>query len=189
MTPIKETFIPIHPATNVRMVRSESWMLSEQVSYEYLAKLDSDRLEVKGKAGTMESRKRQLEICMLHKKEIMNWVIRNEFKMPLGHFALWFYTAMPPSWRRWKREEKIYSAHQNTPDLDNYLKQLFDSVMPRKNRMAGEKGTDDRKIFCYASFKVWVPFEEAGMKIIEYGPAEFMEAFKHGHPSYNKKTP
>ena len=78
----------------------------------------------------------------------------------------------------------IYTVHQNTPDLDNYLKQLYDSIMPRKNRLKGEKGIDDRKIYCYAAFKVWVPLEEACIKVIEYDAGEFMEAFKHGYPSY-----
>ncbi len=67
--------------------------------------------------------------------------------------------------------------------LDNYLKQLYDSIMPRKNRLKKEKGIDDRKIFCYAAFKVWVPVEQACIKVVEYNPVEFMECFKYGLPN------
>lgn len=183
MEPIKITIIDILPSTHVRSTKNEGWLLSENVTYEYLRSLDIKRLLIKGKKGTLESRKKQLEIHAAHKQEIQDWAIRNEFKMPLGYSAVWFYVPMPPSWRTKKRAEMIYTVHQNTPDLDNYLKQLYDSIMPRKNRLKKEKGVDDRKIYCYAAFKVWVPLEESCIKIIEYSDIDFMEAFKHGHPS------
>jgi Holliday junction resolvase RusA-like endonuclease len=188
MTPIKETIIDIHPATNVRSTKNEGWLLAESVTYEYLAELDKKRLIEHGKKGTLAARKKQLEITKAHKDEIKAWVIRNGFKMPHGHFAAWFYVPMPASWRPRKRREMIYTVHQNTPDLDNYLKQLYDAIMPRKNRQKKEKGVDDRKIYCYASFKVWVPYDEACMKVIEYDPEEFMEEFKHGHPMYRQAS-
>lgn len=186
MIPTKITTIDIQPSTHVRSTKNEGWLLADSVSYEYLDKLDNERIFKKGKKGTLAARKKQLEIHNAHKKEIRDWAIRNDFKMPLGYFAAWFYVPMPPSWRPKKRAEMIYTVHQNTPDLDNYLKQLYDSIMPRKNRLKKEKGTDDRKIFCYASFKVWVPVEEACIKIIEYNPGDFMEEFKHGNPSYKE---
>ncbi len=186
MTPIKETKIDIHPSTHVRSTKNEGWLLADNVSYEYLERLDEERLADKGKRGTLAARKKQLEIHRAHKQEIQSWAIRNEYKMPLGHAAVWFYVPMPPSWRKKKRREMIYTVHQNTPDLDNYLKQLYDSIMPRKNRAKKEKGVDDRKIYCYASFKVWVPWEEACIKIIEYAERDFMEEFKHGHPKYGR---
>lgn len=184
MIPIKETIIEIHPSTHVRSTKNEGWLLSENVTYEYLQGLDAKRLLTKGKVGTLAARKKQLEVNKAHKDEIKDWVVRNEFKLPLGHTAVWFYVPMPPSWRKKKREEMIYTVHQNTPDLDNYLKQLYDSIMPRKNRLKKEKGIDDRKIFCYAAFKVWVPYEKACIKIIEYNQVDFMKTFQHGHPSY-----
>jgi Holliday junction resolvase RusA-like endonuclease len=184
MVPTKITFIDIHPATSVRSTRNESWLLAKNVTEEYVRSLDQKRLEETGKKGTYESVKRQLEKCWAHKMEIRGWVIRNGYKMPHGHVAIWFYVAMPPSWRKKKCAEMIYTVHQSTPDLDNFIKQLYDSIMPRKNKQKGEKGIDDRKVYNYSAFKVWVPYEEAGMKIVEYDAAEYMEAFKHGHPGY-----
>lgn len=189
MIPIKETTIDIHPSTNVRSTKNEGWLLAENVTYEYLNTLDEKRLIEKGKKGTLAARKKQLEINKAHKDEIKAWVVRNEYKMPLGHSAVWFYVAMPASWRPKRRAEMLYTVHQNTPDLDNYLKQLYDSVMPRKNRLKKEKGMDDRKIYSYAAFKVWVPYDEACIKVIEYDPAEFMKAFENGHPGFHCPEP
>lgn len=183
MIPIKETVIDIYPSTHVRSTKNEGWLLADTVTYEYLKKLDERRLITHGKAGTLAARKKQLEVNKAHKDEIKAWVVRNDFKMPLGYAAVWFYVPMPPSWRPKKVTEMKYTVHQNTPDLDNYLKQLYDSIMPRKNRLKKEKGVDDRKIYCYAAFKVWVPYEEACIKVIEYSPGDFIDAFKHGHPS------
>jgi len=184
MIPIKVTVIPIHPSTHVRSTKNEGWLLSDSVSYEYLDKLDNKRLITNGKKGTLASRKKQLEVHNAHKQEIRDWVERNEFVMPLGYFAVWFYVPMPVSWRKNKREEMLYVVHQSTPDLDNYLKQMFDSIMPRKNRLKKEKGTDDRKIFCYAAFKVWVEWDESCIKVVEYAETDFLSQFQHGHPSF-----
>src|SRR5690348_30572 len=98
MTPIKETVIDIHPSTHVRSTKNEGWLLAENVTYEYLERLDIKRL-TKGKKGTLAARKKQLEIHNAHKNEIRSWAERNEFKMPLGYAAVWFYVPMPPSWR------------------------------------------------------------------------------------------
>lgn len=184
MIPIKETVIPIHPSTHVRSTKNEGWLLAENVTYEYLEQLDIKRMLTKGKKGTLAARKKQLEVHNAHKNEIRNWAENNDFKMPLGYAAVWFYVPMPPSWRPKKRLQMLYTVHQNTPDLDNYLKQLYDSIMPRKNRLKKEKGVDDRKIYCYAAFKVWVEWDDACIKILEYNSNDFMEIFKHGHPSY-----
>ncbi len=188
MTPTAITTIEIQPSTNVRSTRNEAWLLSDNITYEYLEKLDTRRLIEKGKAGTLAARKKQLEIAKAHKDEIKDWVVRNQFRMPLGHFAVWFYVPMPRSWRKKKRAEMLYTEHQSTPDLDNFLKQLFDCVMPRKNRMKREKGADDRKIFSYTAFKVWVTDDESCMKILEYKKEEFDYVFRHGHPGYKEDS-
>lgn len=182
MVPTKTTIIPIHPSTHVRSTKNEGWLLADGVTYEYLQRLDEQRLILKGKRGTLAARKKKLEIHKAHKDEIRGWAERTGFVMPLGHFAVWFYVPMPRTWRKKQCDKMCYTVHQSTPDLDNYLKQLYDSIMPRKNRLKKEKGCDDRKIFCYAAFKTWVPFEEGCMKVLEYNPEEFLKCFNHGHP-------
>jgi Holliday junction resolvase RusA-like endonuclease len=186
MEPIRETKLEIHPSTHVRSTRNESWLF--RVEDDYLANLDKKKLIEKGKMGGLLRRKKQLEVHNAHKEEIRYWVQKTGFVMPTGAFAIWFYVPMPPSWRKKKREAMIHTVHQSTPDLDNFLKQMFDSVMPRRNRIAGEKGADDRKIFNYAAFKVWVDWPDACVKILEYDQDQFMHVFRHGHPMY-KKSP
>lgn len=181
MTPTKITIIPIFPSTHVRSTKNEGWLF--RVEDSYLEGLDNKRLITHGKKGGLLRRKHQLEVHNAHKAEIQNWVASTGFIMPHGYFAMWFYVPMPKTWRPKKRKEMLYSAHQSTPDIDNYAKQLFDNIMPRRNRIAGQKGVDDRKLHCYATFKVWVEFEEACVRILEYTKEDFMSVFHSGHPS------
>ena len=67
--------------------------------------------------------------------------------------------------------------HMNTPDADNYIKALFDGIMPRRNRVAGQKGSDDRKIHCYTMFKTWVPYGDEKIIIAEYDAKEYAGTF------------
>jgi Holliday junction resolvase RusA-like endonuclease len=182
MIPVNTTTIPIFPSTHVRSTKNEAWLF--KVTDEYLEELDNKRLIERGKKGGLLRRKRQLEVHNAHKREIQDWVARTGFKMPLGYMAIWFYVPMPASWRAKKRKEMLHTVHQNTPDIDNYIKQLFDNIMPRRNRISGEKGTDDRKIHCYVALKVWVDWNDACVKIVEYNEKAFNDVFAHGHPAY-----
>jgi Holliday junction resolvase RusA-like endonuclease len=109
----------------------------------------------------------------------------NNFEMPKAFFAVWFYIPFPKTWLRYKKKclRMHGAAHESTPDWDNLTKALFDALMPRKNKIKGEKGSDDRKVHCGSTFKVWVRPEDACIKILEYDPAEYMAAFKDGHPT------
>lgn len=139
----------------------------------------------KPKPGRNLSRRRQLEKYNAYKQELLWIAMKQKFQMPHGYFALWFYIPHPPSWRKKKIAEMLYKPHQTTPDWDNYIKAMFDGLMPRRNRAKGEKGADDRLIHCGAIFKVWVLPGEACIKVLEYESNEFMDVFKHGHPSFN----
>ncbi len=215
MNPIKTTVIEIHPATNVRSTQGDRWLfkVSDEYLEEYDKKkvlrevevpkrltpneqwkiLAGESIErktitkiVEGKPGRNLSRKRQLEKYNAFKEEVRWLAKKMEFEMPRGYFALWFYVPHPKSWRKKKINEMLYKPHETTPDWDNYIKALFDALMPRKSKTKGEKGTDDRRIHCGAPFKVWVKPEEACIKILEYDKDEFMEVFMHGHPSFGR---
>jgi Holliday junction resolvase RusA-like endonuclease len=103
--------------------------------------------------------------------------LKEGFTMPLGHFALWFYVPMPESWRKSKVEAHLNKPKVTSPDIDNYAKAVFDGLMPRKNKRFGEKGADDRRIHCFAVFKIWVRRGDECIKIVEYDENEFMEGF------------
>ncbi len=180
MTPIKTTVIPILPSTHVRSTQGDRWLF--KVSDEYLLEYDNKRVLEGGKVGGNRRRKAQLEKYNAYKQEIRWWAAKNNFTMPVGYFALWFYVPMPKSWRKKKRAEMLYMPHDNTPDWDNFIKALFDSLMPRKSKTKGEKGSDDRRIHCGAVFKIWVSDDECCIKILEYNKNDFEKVFIDGHP-------
>lgn len=175
MTPIKITAIPVYPSTNVRSTQNEKWLF--RVTEEYLEDLDNKRIETHGKAGHLAARKRQLEKYNAYKEELRNWARKKEFAMPIGYFAVHFHVPFPQSWRKPKRLKMAGQPHMNTPDADNYIKALFDGIMPRRNRIAGQKGSDDRKIHCYTMFKIWVPEGDEKIIIVEYNPSEYTDVF------------
>ena len=82
MIPIKITTIDIQPSTHVRSTKNEGWLLADSVSYEYLDKLDNERIFKKGKKGTLAARKKQLEIHNAHKKEILSLIHISEPTRP-----------------------------------------------------------------------------------------------------------
>jgi hypothetical protein len=189
MIPIKQTVINIEPQTNVRSTQGDRWLFA--VTDDYLEEYDKRKAldHPKGIPGRNLPRKRQLEKYNAYKAELLWMAHKHGFKMPHGHFALWFYVPHPPSWRPKKVAEMLYKPHQTTPDWDNFIKALFDSLMPRKKRSRGEKGSqDDRLIHCGAIFKVWVLPGEACIKVLEYPDGEFLNEFRHGHPSYDPES-
>jgi Holliday junction resolvase RusA-like endonuclease len=180
MVPIKETIFDIIPSTNVRSTQGDRWLFA--VSDEYLEEYDNKKALDGGKKGGNGRRKRQLEKYNAYKEEV-RWIAQKiGFRMPDGYFAIWFYVPMPKSWRKNKLQEKIYTEHTSTPDWDNFAKAFQDGIMPRKSKTSGEKGRDDRSIHSVAVFKIWVPAEEACIKVIEYSKNDYLNEFRHGHP-------
>lgn len=179
MQATKETIIDIWPQTHVRSTKGDSWLFA--VSEDYLQEYDIKRTlaDPDAKPGRNMNRKRQLEKYNSYKEELRWKVAKMNFKMPMGYFAIWFCIPFPKSW--WPRKSKCNAMngkpHQGTPDCDNLLKAFFDGVLPRRNKSKGEKGIDDRKIHCYAAFKIWVPQDQACIKIVEYDQNEFIESF------------
>lgn len=176
MQPKKITIIPIWPNTHTRSTQGDRWLF--RVSEAVLEGYDAEKELKTGKRGGNVRRKMQLERYNAYKQEIRNWVAKTGFEMPVAYFLIHFYIAAPKSWRKKDRKEKIGTPHMSTPDLDNLLKAFFDSIMPRKNKTKGEKGSDDRKIHCYAAFKTWADPEDSCIKIVEYQESDYMEAFK-----------
>lgn len=171
MIPIKIITIPIVPSTNVRSTQGDRWLFA--VSDEYLQERDQKRLVEYGVAGRSLARKRQLEKYNAYKEEIRYWAQKNQFVMPMAYFSIHFKVPFPQSWRKPRMKAMDGQPHTNTPDTDNMIKALFDSILPRRNRIAGQKGADDRKIHCYAVRKTWCPPGSEGIVISEYDPIEY----------------
>jgi Holliday junction resolvase RusA-like endonuclease len=184
MIPKKITVLKIEPQTHVRSTKGDSWLFA--VTDEYLMEYDQKRTfsDPDAKPGRNMNRKRQLQKYNAYKEDL-RWQAKNWFfTVPDGYFAIWFYVPHPKSWRPKKVKEMLYKPHQNTPDCDNMVKSFLDSLMPRRNRTKGAKGADDRKVHCYAPFKVWVLPGEECIKILEYNANDYTKEFEHGLPNF-----
>lgn len=178
MTPLlphRITTIPVWPSTNVRSTQGDRWLFA--VSDEYLEEFDLRKLEENGKKGGNLRRKRQLEKYNAYKSEIFYWSQKLKFKLPNGYFGVWFYVPFPKSWTKKKCAKMAAAPHIDTPDLDNLIKALLDGLMPRRNRIAGDTGADDRRIHNYIPFKIWCPPGQEKIVIAEYSEKEITTIF------------
>lgn len=176
ISPVKISTIPIYPSTNVRSTQGDRWLFA--VTDEYLEEYDKKRLETHGRLGRNLTRKRQLEKYNAYKEEIRYWAEKNKFTIPTGYFSIWFHVPYPKSWRGPKIKQFNGAPHTSTPDLDNMLKALFDGLMPRRNRISGGIGADDRKIHSYSAFKVWCTPGEERIVVVEYKKEDFLKVFE-----------
>ncbi len=60
-------------------------------------------------------------------------------------FIVIFNIAMPKSWSKRKRSQMLGKPHQQTPDLDNYIKGISDCLLPN----------NDSSIWQISAKKVW----------------------------------
>ena len=65
-------------------------------------------------------------------------------ELPLSDAKITFYVKMPRSWSKKKKEQANLQPHQQTPDLDNFVKALFDAVYD-----------DDSLIWSFYAKKLW----------------------------------
>ena len=59
-----------------------------------------------------------------------------KFEMPEQGAHVTFYIPVSKSWRKHKKEQMHMRLHQNTPDVDNLTKALFDSLMAEDKHIA-----------------------------------------------------
>ena len=65
-------------------------------------------------------------------------------QIPPSGARILFVLPLPPSWSEKKKIQMAEMPHQQTPDLDNLLKALFDAVF-----------ADDKAIWHYEAAKRW----------------------------------
>lgn len=81
---------------------------------------------------------------------------RVRFKMPAVGAGITFYIPCPKTWSQKKKKEYHGSFMQSTPDLDNFLKALIDSLV-----------SEDKHIAQYTYLaKRWVNFESGWIEIL-----------------------
>ena len=75
-------------------------------------------------------------------------------RVPASGGHVLFRIKMPKSWTKKKKSEMVGKPHQQTPDVDNYLKALLDAVY-----------ADDSGVWDIRVTKVWA--EEGSIEITE----------------------
>jgi Holliday junction resolvase RusA-like endonuclease len=74
-------------------------------------------------------KKRPVAVKYFQYKETLQWMAK-EARIAIGDvLEATFYMPMPDSWSKKKKEAMIDKPHQQTPDLDNLLKALQDSLL------------------------------------------------------------
>lgn len=116
---LRTFFIEITPNTKPRMTRSDKWKNNPN---------HTDPRQRQRKPVTQyfrfkdELRKKCKEIGLE--------------RIPASIYTLKFYIKMPDSWSKKKRELLNGKFHQQTPDIDNLTKALFDSLEVQDNYIA-----------------------------------------------------
>lgn len=165
------------PSTAIRTTQDISRLM--RIPEEWFTKFTPDEVSRIKKARLL-NRRTQVETYLMYKSELKTISDRTGFKLPYGYFAIWFYIKVPKSWRIKKVEQFLGTSHQSTPDIDNYIKGLFDGMMPKPNKNKGEKGSsDDRLIHSMAAFKVWTAYNESCIDIVEYSKEDYENTFKY----------
>lgn len=78
------------------------------------------------------------------------YAFANELRLKWGKdelpdtFAIHFFIPMPDSWSKKKKERMNFTAHQQRPDIDNYLKAFLDALCE-----------DDSYVWRIKATKVW----------------------------------
>lgn len=96
---MKQYWLKVSPIAKPRQTRSDKWK-QRPVVLAYRAFADRLRAEAK----------------------------RTNLTLPADGMDVFFYLPMPASWSARKRREMGHAPHQQTPDIDNLLKAVFDAL-------------------------------------------------------------
>lgn len=65
--------------------------------------------------------------CVMRYRSFKDRVKELGINIPISGAKITFYIKMPKSWSNKKKRKMLLTPHMLTPDLDNYLKALFDA--------------------------------------------------------------
>lgn len=84
-----------------------------------------------------------------YKVDLLTEAKRKQFIIPASGLHVTFYVPVPESWSKKKKAAHHGLLHQSRPDLDNFCKSLFDSLI-----------TEDKYIANIQATKRWVDFPD-----------------------------
>ena len=92
-------------------------------------------------------RKERIEKLTAYMKALQVYALQNKYKLQ-GVLTVVFVVPMPQSWSQKKRDRMEWTEHEQTPDLDNYIKAF-------KDGLAYKNGGDEFVWMYRACVKVW----------------------------------
>lgn len=140
----------ITPQTHVRMSNNEIFMFKKDHAYlkdlgmkMYLGRVAAGSKRP-GSPDSYNQRKAIIKRYWDYKNAVKILGDAQRFQMPKSGAWLKFYMPMPKSWGKKKRNDLCFTCHEQTPDIDNLVKAIFDSLM-----------IQDKQINDYRASKFW----------------------------------
>ena len=140
----KKTLLIITPQTNVRATQGDKIFF----------RIPREKLYPSGLKRLL-----RLEKYNKYKIDLSAEAKRLHFKFPNQGACIKFFIPMPKTWRKKKRDMMHMMLHNSRPDLDNFLKAIFDSLF-----------YEDKEIAHYEAAKFWVDFPTGWIEITEKQP-------------------
>ena len=133
--------INITPQTHVRTTQGDRWYF----------RIPEDKLRPSGLA-----RKKRIEKYNQYKIDLLALCKAARFTIPEQGLCVAFFLPVPKTWSNKKKRLYHGTLHQSTPDLDNLLKALFDSLLV-EDKAIGHLGEISKR---WVDFPTgWIEFE------------------------------
>lgn len=151
--------INITGQTHVRTTQGDRWYF----------RIPRNKLRPAGLA-----RLERIEKYNQYKIDLLSLCKAQRFTIPSQGLCIRFFIPVPKSWS--EKKKKLYhgTLHQSTPDLDNLVKAIFDSLLV-EDKFVGHLGEISKRWVNYPTG--WIEFEEREAVLTEITPPE---KFKKG---------
>lgn len=134
---VKKWRLYIPPQTHIRTTENEKWMLSPQVTDEYLKEFGRKKYEERvangsknpGTPNNYYNRKKLIQKYFDYKRALKK--LAELERVELSGKQIWakFYFQMPDSWSKKKKNKMCFELHESRPDADNCYKALMDGIL------------------------------------------------------------
>jgi Holliday junction resolvase RusA-like endonuclease len=111
---------------------------------------------LKEKYPNLLKRKKYIERYNQYKEDLRNEASDKNFIIPDHNWSVVFFVPVPKSWTKKKKAQQHLKLHRPRPDIDNFLKALFDPLKTQDSSIAHLNGLEKR----------WVNFPTGWIEII-----------------------
>lgn len=144
MSDIKTWRFFIPPQTHIRTTQAENWMFAPGIDEKYLKAFGEKKYQQRvakksknpGTPNNYINRKNRIQKYWDYKRELKILADDQKFVMPIEGAYIRFFIPMAKSWNKKKKNEKCFNLSPDKPDVDNFCKALFDSLMGEDKAIA-----------------------------------------------------